>query len=196
VIDEASIEEWGAAMPELPRVKRERLIQDHGIAPATARVVTGHPGIAQFFEATAGLHGNWVKVANFVQSEVLGDVEMHGLDVKVPVTPRQIAELLKLVDEGKISGKQAKDVYRAVTGTARAPADVVAELGMEQVSDASAIEEACRQVVARNPKQAEQLRAGKLALMGFFVGQVMKETKGAANPQMVNDTLRRLLGVE
>jgi aspartyl-tRNA(Asn)/glutamyl-tRNA(Gln) amidotransferase subunit B len=195
VIDQANIESWRAEMPELPRAKRERLTRDHGVAPATARVLTSHPAIARFFEEAAGLHGNWVKVANFVQSEVLGDVETHGLDVKLPVTPWQVAEILRLVDEGKTSGKQAKQVYGATARSDKSPRDVVKELGIEQVSDASAIEEACRQVVARNPKQAEQLRAGKSALMGFFVGQVMKETKGAANPQMVNDVLRRLLGV-
>jgi aspartyl-tRNA(Asn)/glutamyl-tRNA(Gln) amidotransferase subunit B len=195
VIDAKSLESWSAEMPELPRAKRDRFTGDHGVAAATARVLTNHPVVARFFEESAGLHGNWVKVANFVQSEVLGDVESHGLDVKLPVTPQQVAELLRLVDDGKISGKQAKDVYGAVANTDRSPADVVAELGIEQVSDASAIEEACRLVVARNPKQAEQLRSGKSALMGFFVGQVMKETKGAANPQMVNDVLRRLLGV-
>jgi aspartyl-tRNA(Asn)/glutamyl-tRNA(Gln) amidotransferase subunit B len=195
VIDPASIESWRAEMPELPRAKRERLTRDHGVPAPTARVLTSHPVIARFFEEAAALHGQWVKVANFVQSEVLGDIETHGLDVALPISPSQLAELLRLVDEGRISGKQAKDVYGAVVGTDRAPSDVVAELGIAQVSDASAIEEACRRVVARSPKQAEQLRAGKTALMGFFVGQVMKETKGAANPQMVNDILRRIVGV-
>ena len=195
VIDAKSLDSWNAEMPELPRAKRDRFTRDHGVTAATARVLTSHPVVARFFEEAAELHGNWVKVANFVQSEVLGNVESHGLDVKLPVTPRQVAELLRLVDDGKISGKQAKDVYGAVANTNRSPSDVVAELGMEQVSDASAIEVACRLVVERNPKQAEQLKSGKAALMGFFVGQVMKETKGAANPQMVNDVLRRLLGV-
>jgi len=80
-------------------------------------------------------------------------------------------------------------------GSDRMPEDVVAELGMQQVSDASAIEDVCRRVVEQNPKQAEQLRGGKTALLGFFVGQVMKETKGSANPQLVNEVLRRLLGI-
>jgi aspartyl-tRNA(Asn)/glutamyl-tRNA(Gln) amidotransferase subunit B len=194
VIDPTSIETWRAEMPELPRAKRERLTRDHGVPAATTRVITSHPVIARFFEEAAALHGQWVKVANFVQAEVLRDVDTHGLDVVLPVSPRQVADLLRLVDEGRISGKQAKDVYNAIVRTDRAPSDVVAELGMAQVSDVSAIEEACRVVVARNPRQAEQLRAGKAALMGFFVGQVMKETKGAANPQMVNDILRRLVG--
>jgi aspartyl-tRNA(Asn)/glutamyl-tRNA(Gln) amidotransferase subunit B len=197
VIDPASIESWRAEMPELPRAKRERLVRDHGVTPETARVLTSHPVIARFFEEAAGLHGNWVKVANFVQSEVLGDIETHGLDVKLPVTPRQVADILRLVDEGRISGKQAKQVYGATAGAGpdNSPREVVKELGIVQVSDASAIEDVCRQILARFPKQTEQFRAGNAALLGFFVGQVMKETKGAANPQMVNDELRRQLGV-
>jgi aspartyl-tRNA(Asn)/glutamyl-tRNA(Gln) amidotransferase subunit B len=136
-----------------------------------------------------------VKVANFVQSEVLRDVTTHGLSAEIPVSARQVAELLKLVDAGRISGKQAKDVYGKVAKTDRAPSDVVAELGIEQVSDAGAIEAIVRRVVEANPKQAEQIRGGKPALLGFFVGQVMKETKGSANPQIVNETLKKVLGL-
>jgi aspartyl-tRNA(Asn)/glutamyl-tRNA(Gln) amidotransferase subunit B len=136
-----------------------------------------------------------VKVANFVQSEILRDVATHGLLASIPVAPRQVAQLLKLVDGGKISGKQAKEVYQKIAQTDRSPADVVAELGIEQVTDAGAIEEIVRRIVEASPKQAEQLRSGKLGLMGFFVGQVMKETKGSANPQIVNDALKKVLGL-
>jgi aspartyl-tRNA(Asn)/glutamyl-tRNA(Gln) amidotransferase subunit B len=111
------------------------------------------------------------------------------------VTPGQLAGLLHLVDAGTISGKQAKEVYAKMAGSERKPEDVVAELGMQQVTDAGAIEEVCRRVIAANPRQAEQLRAGKAALVGFFVGQVMKETRGAASPQLVNEALKRLLGI-
>ncbi len=141
------------------------------------------------------LHGNATKVANFVQSEVLGDVEARGLRATIPVTARQVASLLRLVDDGAISGKQAKDVYARIAGTDRSPEDVVRDLGMRQVSDASAIEAICRRIIEQSPKQAEQLRNGKTAVMGFFVGQVMKETKGSANPPLVNDIIKKLLGI-
>jgi aspartyl-tRNA(Asn)/glutamyl-tRNA(Gln) amidotransferase subunit B len=193
LIDDAFVDEVRAAMPELPRAKRERFVAEMGLAPYAAHVLTGHPRIASFFEEAATLHGNPTKVANFIQSEVLRDVTTHGLDARLPVSPPQVAALLRLVDAGTISGKQAKEVYAKMAGTARAPEDVVAELGLQQVSDTGAIEQACRRVIEANPKQVEQLRAGKAALLGFFVGQVMKETRGAANPQLVNDTLRRLL---
>jgi aspartyl-tRNA(Asn)/glutamyl-tRNA(Gln) amidotransferase subunit B len=122
-------------------------------------------------------------------------VKTHGLTADIPVSARQLAELLKLVDESAISGKQAKEVYAKIVRTDRSPRDVVGELGMAQVSDAGAIEAVVRHVVEKNPKQADQLRSGKTAIMGFFVGQVMKETKGSANPQLVNEALKKVLGL-
>jgi aspartyl-tRNA(Asn)/glutamyl-tRNA(Gln) amidotransferase subunit B len=193
VVDEAFVSDVRATMPELPRAKRRRFVEEMGLAPKAAQVLTAHPRLAAFFEEAATLHGNPTKVANFVGSEVLRDVKTHGLSATIPVTARQVASLLRLVDAGSISGKQAKEVYPKIVGSDRMPDDVVAELGIAQVSDATSIEAVCRWVVAQNPKQAEELRAGKTGLMGFFVGQVMKETRGAANPKMVNDVLKRLL---
>jgi aspartyl-tRNA(Asn)/glutamyl-tRNA(Gln) amidotransferase subunit B len=195
VLDEAFVEEVRRTMPELPKEKRARFVREMNLTPYAAGVITAHPRVAAFFEEAATLHGDPVKVANFVQSEILRDVTTHGLLAKIPLAPRQLVELLKLADGGKISGKQAKEVYAKIVGTDRAPVDVVKELGIEQVSDAGAIEEIVRSVVERNPKQADQIRAGKLGLFGFFVGQVMKETKGSANPQVVNETLRKVLGL-
>jgi aspartyl-tRNA(Asn)/glutamyl-tRNA(Gln) amidotransferase subunit B len=195
VLDEAFVDEVRAKMPELPRAKRDRFVVEMGLAAGAAQVLTGHPRIAAFFEEAATLHGNPTKVANFLQSEVLRDVTTRGLTASIPVTPLQLAGLLRLVDSGSISGKQAKEVYAKMAGTERKAEDVVAELGMQQVSDTGAIEAVCRRIVEANAKQAEQLRAGKTALFGFFVGQVMKEMRGAANPQIVNETLKKLLGV-
>jgi aspartyl-tRNA(Asn)/glutamyl-tRNA(Gln) amidotransferase subunit B len=139
-------------------------------------------------------------VANFVQSEVLRDVVIHGLRAKIPVSPRQVAELLQLVDQGTISGKQAKEVYAHLAqafaqalGSEVSPLALVKELGIAQVSDKGEIEAICKKVVLANPKQAAAFRAGKGALLGFFVGLVMKETKGSANPALVNEMLRRAL---
>jgi aspartyl-tRNA(Asn)/glutamyl-tRNA(Gln) amidotransferase subunit B len=195
VLSAEFVSEARAAMPELPRDKRRRFVEELGVSEYAARVLTGHPAVATFFEQATALHGNATKVANFVQSEVLGDVELRGLRATIPVTPAQVASLLRLVDEGAISGKQAKEVYGKVAKTDLAPADVVRDLGMRQVSDEGAIEAVCRRVIEQNPKQADQLRGGKTAIMGFFVGQVMKETKGAANPQLVNGVMKKLLGL-
>jgi aspartyl-tRNA(Asn)/glutamyl-tRNA(Gln) amidotransferase subunit B len=195
VIDEAFAEGVRASMPELPRDKRRRFVDELGLSPYAAQVLTGHPRVAAFFEEAATLHGQATRVANFVQSEVLRDVQTHGLSADLPVTAAQVASLLDLVARGVISGKQAKEVYAKVARTDRSPADVVAELGMKQVSDTGALEALCRRLVEENPKQVEQLRAGKSNVLGFFVGQVMKETKGAANPQLVNDILKKLIGL-
>ncbi|HEY4016191.1 MAG TPA: Asp-tRNA(Asn)/Glu-tRNA(Gln) amidotransferase subunit GatB [Polyangiaceae bacterium] len=195
VIEEAFVDQVRASMPELPRDKRARFVRELGVSVAAARVLTSHPRIAGFFEEAATIHGNATKVANFVTSEVLRDVTTHGLQAAIPVTPAQVAALLRLVDAGSISGKQAKEVYAKIAGTTKSPEDVVAELNLAQVSDVGAIEEICRRLVVENPKQAEQLRAGKTALMGYFVGLAMKETKGSANPQLVNQAMRHLLGL-
>jgi aspartyl-tRNA(Asn)/glutamyl-tRNA(Gln) amidotransferase subunit B len=195
VLDEVFVEQVRREMPELPKEKRGRFVREMGLTPYAAGVLTAHPRVAAFFEEVATLHGDPVKVANFAQSEILRDVTTHGLLATIPVQPRQVAELLKLVDGGKISGKQAKEVYAKIARTDRAPGDVVAELGIAQVTDAGAIEEVVRRVVEQSPKQAEMLRGGKTGLMGFFVGQVMKETKGSANPQIVNEALKKVLGL-
>lgn len=154
-----------------------------------------HPRVAAFFEEAALLHGNATQVANFVQAEVLRDVTLRGLEADIPVSAKQIADLLRLVQDDTISGKQAKDVYAKIAKTDRSPADVVAELGMSQVTDRSQIEAICQEIVDRHPKQAEQLRGGKMGLFGFFVGQVMKETKGSASPAVVNEALKKVLGL-
>jgi aspartyl-tRNA(Asn)/glutamyl-tRNA(Gln) amidotransferase subunit B len=194
VIDEILTTEIGMTMPELPRAKRARFQEELGLTPYAAQVLTSHPRIASFFEEAATLRGDARKVANFVQSEVMRDVRTHGLAAEIPVTAHQLSALLELVDRGAISGKQSKDVYSKIAWTALEPAAVVSEFGIRQVSDSDAIEVICRKVIEQNPKQAEQLRAGKGNVLGFLVGQVMKLTQGSANPQLVNDILRKLLG--
>jgi aspartyl-tRNA(Asn)/glutamyl-tRNA(Gln) amidotransferase subunit B len=199
ILDDVFVARARAELPELPRVKRERFVKELGLTPYAAQVLTQHPRIAAFFEEAATMHldaAHASRVANFVQSEVLRDVTTQGQKASFPVTAKQVSELLRLVDTGKISGKQAKELYAKMKekGHDVSAASLVSELGMAQVSDPKAIEEVCAKVIADNPKQAEQLRAGKTTLFGFFVGQVMKATKGSANPQLVNDTLKRLLG--
>jgi aspartyl-tRNA(Asn)/glutamyl-tRNA(Gln) amidotransferase subunit B len=193
-LDDAFVATLAASLPETPRVKRERFVSELGLAPNAAQVLTQHPRVAAFFEEAATIHREPVAVANFVLSEVLRDVTTRGIEAEFPVTPKQVVEILKLVSQGKISGKQAKELYAKVKGTSSSPEALMAELGMAQVSDAGVIEEVCAKVVSENAKQAEQYRSGKVALFGFFVGQVMKATKGSANPQLVNETLKRLLG--
>lgn len=194
-LDDAYVATIRAALPETPRAKRARFVSELGLSAYAAQVLTQHPRVAAFFEEAATLAVSIppIIVANFVQAEVLRDVTTRGLEATLPITARQLVEILTLVDKQTISGKQAKELYAKAKGTDQSPASLVRELGMSQVSDPSAIEEACKKVMADNPKQVEQYRSGKTTVFGFFVGQVMKATKGSANPQLVNETLKRLL---
>ncbi len=193
VLDEALVESVKHEMPELPRAKRSRWMEA-GVSAQAAEVLTGHPRIAAFFEEASLLFGDPVRVANFVQGDVLRDTGTHGLLADLPLTPKQLASILELVRRGTISGKQAKDLYAKVARTDRDPEDVARELGLSQVTDAGAIDEACKKVIEANPKQADAVRGGKSAVLGFLVGQVMKETSGRANPALVSEALKRMLG--
>jgi aspartyl-tRNA(Asn)/glutamyl-tRNA(Gln) amidotransferase subunit B len=195
VLDESFVATVKAETPELPREKRARYVAEYKLPLAAAGVLTQHPRVTALFEEATRLHGDAVRVANFIQSEVLRDVVTRGIAAEIPVSAQQVAGVLKLVDDGKISGKQAKDVYAKLKGTPKDADEIVSELGIVQLNDASALEPIVARVVGANPKQAEQLRAGKTGLMGYFVGQVMKETKGSANPQLVNELLKKALGL-
>jgi aspartyl-tRNA(Asn)/glutamyl-tRNA(Gln) amidotransferase subunit B len=185
-------EERGAPgrTPEAARARLEGL----GLPPYAARVLTGHPGFVAFFDEALALYGGEAKkLANFVMGEVLAGARTEGLAASFAARPRQVAELLRLVDAGTISGKQAKDVYAAVAGGDASPEAYVREHGLAVTSDEAALEAACRRVLEANPKQVAGYRAGKANLLGYFVGAVMKETAGRANPAVVNALLKRLL---
>jgi aspartyl-tRNA(Asn)/glutamyl-tRNA(Gln) amidotransferase subunit B len=180
-------------LPETPAHKRARWTESLGLGAGAAGVLASHPRIAELFDRTVALGADAVKAANFVQAEVLRDARTSGLAATFPVSAEQLHELLALVDEGTISGKQAKEVFAAVSGTERMPRALVAERGMAVMSDEGAIEGVIHAVIADNPKQTEAYRAGKTALLGYFVGQVMKRTGGSANPAVVNALLARHL---
>jgi aspartyl-tRNA(Asn)/glutamyl-tRNA(Gln) amidotransferase subunit B len=194
VVDAASVEAARAAMPESPAKKRARYVAELGLTPYAASVLTAHPRVAAFFEEACAIHRDAVKIGNFVQSEVLRDAKTSGLEATFPVTPAQVAGLFDLTAAGAISGKQAKEVYAAMSGTGAMPADIVKQKGMLVMSDEAEIERIARSLIEQNPKQADGYRGGKANLLGFFVGQIMKQTGGSASPTVVNDVLKRLLG--
>jgi len=193
VLDRAFVEDLRVALPPTPAQRRRRLVDELGLTPQAAAVLTGHPQISSFYDATVLLYAEPVKAANFIQSEVLRDVRVSGLSADIPVSPNQVAELLRLVDKGTISGKQAKDVYARMRATRARPEEIVRERGMSVISDEGALEAMANKLVAENPKQAESYRAGKANILGFFVGQMMKLTGGSADPAIVNKVLRRVL---
>ncbi|HVU01547.1 MAG TPA: Asp-tRNA(Asn)/Glu-tRNA(Gln) amidotransferase subunit GatB [Polyangiaceae bacterium] len=187
------VAEERAATPELPVAVRKRFTEELGLPPAQAQTLTGHPAYVRFFEEARALFPHAVKLANWVTTEVLRDTKAHGLEVTFPVSPKQVAELLSLVEKGEISGKQAKEVHQAIVGTEESPLAVVEKRGMKVVSDEGAIRAVVEKVLAANEKQVAEYRSGKKGILGYFVGRIMKETKGSANPKLVNDLVVKLL---
>jgi len=194
VLDEALVSAQRSAVGELPTAIRARWASELGLSAGAAATLTQHPAYARFFHAVCALYPHPVKAANWIQTEVLRDTTSHGLTARFPVSPEQVAELLGLVEAGKISGAQAKKVYARLVGSERSAAAVVAELGMSVVSDDAALRPIVQRVIDENSKTVAQYRAGKAGLLGFFVGQVMKQTQGRANPQLTSQLLTELLG--
>ena len=203
VVDEARIEELREALPELPEAKRVRWQNDLGLTDYDAGVLSAHPEVAAYFEEAAEqLAGRasklksseaGKKVGNFIQSEVLRHVSTNGLAATFPVGPVAVAELLAVVEDGTINGKIAKKVFATMVDSGKSAQAIIDEEGLAQVTDVGAIEDEVRRVLEANPSQVEQYKGGKTSVLGFFVGQIMKATKGAANPKVVNETLKRLL---
>jgi aspartyl-tRNA(Asn)/glutamyl-tRNA(Gln) amidotransferase subunit B len=194
VIDSALLRKARASMPESPGALRERWVSELGLPLPTAVTLSAHPAYARFFESARKGSKDAVKVANFVANDVLRSAKTHGLEATFSVTPEQVSELLSLIDSGQISGKQAKEVFAAIEGNhGKSPAEVVKEKGLKVVSDSGAIESAVKKVVAGFPDQVASFKAGKKNVIGFLVGQVMKETAGAAEPKLVNELLQKLI---
>lgn len=183
-----------ASLPELPEAIQARWMTE-GLTEEAVMTLTGHPAYVRFVEAAreAAPGVSLKKIGNFVQTEVLRGATTSGLSATFTVTPEHVGELLSLVESGKISGKQAKEVFAIMESEKLSPVDIVRERGIEVVSDTSALEAMLRQLIVDNPKQTEGLRAGKKQLAGFFVGQVMKQTQGSADPKTVNDLLTKLI---
>jgi aspartyl-tRNA(Asn)/glutamyl-tRNA(Gln) amidotransferase subunit B len=194
---EEYVEAARARLPELPAAMRSRFATDYGLPVHDATVLTGDLAMAALFEAAVSDGG--VERAKAISNVLLNDLSAYlnaeGIGVEdAKVTPAGIAGLVSLVEEGTISSVQAKEVFAEMVASGDEPADIVDRLGIEQVSDTGAIEAVVDRVLAANPDEVETYRAGKQGLMGFFVGQVMRETAGQANPQVVNEVLRRKLG--
>jgi aspartyl-tRNA(Asn)/glutamyl-tRNA(Gln) amidotransferase subunit B len=194
-ISEEWIERERALLPELPEAKRQRYQETLGLSPYDAEVLTAERPLADYFEACVALLPAQAKsLANWVMGEVTRKLNDGGLTIaQSPVTPVQLVDLLKLIDAGTISGKIAKTVFDSMWATGADPARIVEEQGLVQVSDSGAIEAIVDEVLAASAAQVEQYRGGNDKVFGFFVGQVMKASKGKANPALVNDLLKKKL---
>jgi aspartyl-tRNA(Asn)/glutamyl-tRNA(Gln) amidotransferase subunit B len=196
VVDAKWQKEIGDTLPELPEARRKRMVADYGITEQDAHVLTLTKALADQFEAAAKAAKSPKRVANLVQSELMGRLNAKGLEIEQsPISMKGVAASADLVESGAISGKMLKDLYDLAFERGRDFPVVYEEEGRpEQSRDTSALEKIIDEIIAANPKQVEQYRAGKKTVAGFFVGQVMKASKGQANPQLVNELLAKKLG--
>ena len=196
VIDEQLIAAIRKSLPELPDAKRERFMRDYALPTYDAQVLTVDRALADYFEAVAKSTKATPKIAaNWVMGELTGALNRDGLEIgSSRVSAETLAALLDKIAAGTISGKIAKEVFEAVWGGEGAVDAIIEKRGLVQISDSASIDKLVAEVIAANPTQVEQFRAGKQQVLGFLVGQVMKASRGKANPQQVNDALRKHLG--
>jgi aspartyl-tRNA(Asn)/glutamyl-tRNA(Gln) amidotransferase subunit B len=193
--DQAYVDALAVHLPELPDAKKARFIKDYGLSPYDAGVLVAERASADFFEEVA--KGRDGKIAaNWVINELFGRLNKEGREIAdSPVSAAQLGTVIDLIGEGVISGKIAKDLFDIVFTESGDPREIVETRGMKQVTDTGAIEKAVDEIIAANPDKVEQAKA-KPTLLGWFVGQVMKQTGGKANPQAVNELLKAKLGIE
>jgi aspartyl-tRNA(Asn)/glutamyl-tRNA(Gln) amidotransferase subunit B len=183
-------------LPELPSAKRERFVAQLGLPSYDASVLTASRGLADYFEAAARRAGNPKAASNWVMSDVLRKLkEAPGPVEAFPVAPEALGELIQLVDQGKVSGKMAREVFEKMYASGESAGTILSREGLSQISDPAVIEPIARTVVEAHPELAAQYRNGEEKVLGFFVGQVMKATKGQANPKLARETLVRILTV-
>jgi len=194
VVDEAWIERVRAALPELPDAKRERYMRDYGLPDYDAHVLTSSKAVATYFETVVEAFPKPKIVSNWIMSELMRELKKDEREMEdCPVPPENLVELLQLMESGVVSGKIAKSVFEEMYTSGQKAKTIVDAKGLVQVKDEGAIEALVDEVIAANPQEVEQYRSGKEKLIGFFVGQIMKKSKGKANPQLVNEILKNKL---
>jgi aspartyl-tRNA(Asn)/glutamyl-tRNA(Gln) amidotransferase subunit B len=198
-IEPGWLEELRASLPELPTARADRFQKEYGLPAYDAEVLTSEKALADYFEGIVKLFPNPKQASNFVMVAVLQQMK-KGVRVSVVhskganlITSTATATILSLVDKGVISSTMAKGVLVDMVATGKDPEEIVKEKGLAQISDAGAIEAQAREILAAHPKEVADYKAGKTKVMGFFVGQLMKKTKGQANPQLANEIFSKLL---
>jgi len=194
VIDEAWIENVKTNLPELPDAKRQRFMDQYELPSYDAELLTSDRELADYFENCTREFPQPKKVSNWVMGSLLGLLNARGKTIEdSPVSAVDLARLLALVEEGVISGKIAKTVFDEMAQTAKPAKQIVAEKGLVQITDTGALEDVVLRIIAGHPREVEAFKSGKTQLLGFFVGRIMKATRGQANPKMVNDILKQKL---
>jgi aspartyl-tRNA(Asn)/glutamyl-tRNA(Gln) amidotransferase subunit B len=194
VVDDAWVDEVRRGLPELPAGRRRRFADEYGLPAYDAGVLTASREVADYFEAVARESGNAKASSNWIMTDVLRKLKDDaGAGGAGPVPAAHLAELVRLIDAGTLSGKTAKDVFETMWTSGEGPRAIVEREGLTQVSDEGALGAAVQAVLAASPAQVAAYRGGKTATIGWFVGQVMKQTGGKANPQLVNELLKKAL---
>ncbi|MEM7007851.1 MAG: Asp-tRNA(Asn)/Glu-tRNA(Gln) amidotransferase subunit GatB [Thermodesulfobacteriota bacterium] len=193
VMEQKYIEELRESLPELPDQKLARFKEQYGLPEYDAAVLTDSIEIADYFENCLKEHTNPKTVSNWIMTEVLREVKEGDEVDSFPITPKKLGELLNLIENGTISGKIAKEVFEEMLSSGKHATQIVEEKGMTQISDQSELENIVTAILDAHPDEIERYKAGDQKLMGFFVGQAMKETKGKANPKVINELLRKAL---
>ena len=193
-VSEAEIENLRRVMPELPDAKAERFLRDYGITPYDAGVLTATRALADYFEAAVKAGAPAKAAANWISVELLRRLKDANKEIgDSPLTPGSLAGLIAKVESGEITAASGKKVFAAMFETRKGAAEIIAAEGLSQISDAGAIEKIARAVIAKNPDNVAKFKSGNEGVFKFFVGQVIRETRGQANPQAVNEILKRLL---
>lgn len=191
------LEDWRADLPELPAQKRYRYETQWGLSPYDVRVLTDDKLVAEYFEATVGAGADCKQAANWIMGDITAYLKAQKLSInELAFKPANLAELISLIDTGTISGKIAKEILPELLVNGGSATQLIEAKGLSQISDTSAIEKIIDEVLAANPKELEQYRAGKTKLQGFFVGQVMKQTGGRADPKLTNQLLMQKLNAQ
>ncbi len=189
------LERCRASMPELPASRRERFTGQYGLREYDAQVLTQTRALSDYFEQAARASGDAKQAANWVMGDLMGALNGDGKSIaESPIRAEQLGELISLIAQGELSGKLAKDIFPKMYATGESASAIMEREGLKQISDSSALEAIVAEMIAGNPKQVEQYRGGRTAVIGFLVGQVMKASRGQANPAMVNEMLKAKLG--
>ena len=195
MIGEAWVDELRKTIPELPEQKRERFIKSYGIPEYDTGVLTSSEPLADYFEQCTALFPHPKTISNWMMGDLLRELKKDGRNiVDCPVSPSALVDLLKLIESGTVSGNIAKGVFEEMYQTQKSAASIVEEKGLKQITDTSAIEKIVAEVIQANPRQVEEFKGGKEKVLGFLVGQVMKASKGKANPGIVNKLLKEKMG--
>jgi aspartyl-tRNA(Asn)/glutamyl-tRNA(Gln) amidotransferase subunit B len=194
-IDPDWLESLRKSLVELPKARLKRFQTEYGLPEYDAEVLTGDKALADYFEAAVKEFPQPKQVSNWIMGELMRELKKAEAGIaSCRVTPAALAKLLTLVEKGAISGKLAKTVFEDMVASGQDPEAIIKEKGLVQISDTGALEAIAQEIITANPKEAADFKAGKTKVMGFFVGQLMKKTKGQANPQLANEIFQKLLG--